>query len=81
MRVERLYSEVDHDNRVAAEHPGIVAGRDIVEIARAVLYFGTIVELDMESAGDLVTDVVHVAAIGVSDWLDAFRPFPSRVEG
>src|SRR6476620_876256 len=76
-----LYPDVNHNYRLIANDPAVMTWRDVVHIAWAVLQFGAVVQLNPETSGDLVTDVVYLTTIGMRDGLDAFSPSPTWVKG
>src|SRR3954454_16069849 len=76
-----LRLELEPDEALVADDPRVVTGLDDVRVAGADLELGAVVVLDAELAGLDDADVVHLAAVGAGDGLDAFRPPPPRLEG
>ncbi len=54
-----------------ARVPSVMAGRNAINLAWLYIEFGPVVMLDMECARNNVTDVLHLAALGVDYRLDA----------
>jgi hypothetical protein len=55
--------------------------RDVIYIARPVLYLRAVIQPNPKPSGNLVTDVVHLTTIGMRDRFDAFSPSPTWVKG
>src|SRR5919198_4931915 len=73
--------ELDADERLVAEDPGIVARLDHVRIAGADVNRRTVVVDDVDLARNDVAEVRHLAAVGARHGLDALRPPPAGLEG
>ena len=72
--------EVDADARLVADHPGVVPGRRVVDVARPDLDLRPVAVLADPSAADLVPHVVEFAALGAVDGLDMGGPTPPRFQ-
>jgi hypothetical protein len=70
--------EVDHDTRLFSDHPAIVTGRSGDHIAGTKVELRAVIHLDSLMAGHNVANVGGLTAGGSGEWLDVFRPTPSR---
>src|SRR5204862_2919186 len=78
--VLRRALELHPDEGLVPEHPGVVARGDPVGVARSEIDRCPILVLDVDPAGDDVTKVLGLAAVGSDDRLDALGPAPARLE-
>ena len=67
----------DRDPRLVADHPGVVARRDLEDRVRRDVEPLAIVHDDVEDPGDGVAQMVHLAAAGSHDRGEIDRPSPS----
>src|SRR5438309_7739840 len=72
--------EVDHDRRLVADDPGVVAARQRREVSRAGHELGAVVHADAKPPAHVVLEVRGLAACGLRDGLDVVRPAPAGLE-
>lgn len=70
--------EVEEDGRLASDHPGIVAGRNVEDIVRLELGVLAIVHLDREPPRQQELQVVNLAERLVDLPQHVGRPSPAR---
>src|SRR5438477_5117335 len=68
--------ELEPDNGLVADDPGVVPRLDYVRLARPDFLLGSVVVDDMHGARLQQTDVAGLAALASDDRLDALRPSP-----
>src|SRR5436190_1936967 len=61
---------VDDQDRLVADHPGVVAARQRGDVTGAGYQLGAVVHLDRQAAADVVLEVRRLAALGARDRLD-----------
>src|ERR1700730_16754775 len=78
--VLRHPSKVDQHAALVANHPGVVTGRHIECITRAILELGTVVHFHEHASFKDIAGVCRLARWRSNDGLDVFRPTPSGFE-
>ena len=73
--------DIDNHDRLVADHPGVVAGRQQRDIAGAELVLAAVVHAHPEAAGYVILEMRRLAALGTGDVLDVRRPAPAGLEG
>ena len=68
-RVRAHGLEVDRDPGLVADHPGIVSGRDLEDVAGPNLELGPVAHLGSEPAAEGHPDVMKLARLGPGDRL------------
>src|SRR5580692_1564514 len=71
---------VDDDDRLVADHPGVVPWRKRGHLAGARVELGAVGQLDAQSPGDVVLEVRGLAQVGARDRLDVTGPAPPGLE-
>jgi hypothetical protein len=69
---------LDGDIGLVADHPGVMPGRDLVDVAAVDVHLGPVVHDDVEAPPDRERDVADLAARRPDDRLDVGRPSPAR---
>src|SRR6476469_6483533 len=72
--------ELEPDDGLVANDPGVVPRLDHVRLAGADFLLGSVVVNDMHGPGLQEPDVVGLAALAPRDRLDALRPSPARLQ-
>src|SRR5712692_1021766 len=72
---------VDDDAGFVADCPRVVSWGHDSEVSRAELHLLAVIHDDLHPARDEVAHVSGLAAVGLGNGLDMFRPLPSRLEG
>src|SRR5437763_6231141 len=76
----RLRLELEPNERVIPDHPGVVSRFDHVRLARAELGFGAVVVRDVQASRLNDSDMPRLTALGARHRLDAVRPFPAGLK-
>src|ERR1700740_1286215 len=71
--------EVDAHPRLVADHPTVVSRGGGVSGCGGECDLGAVVLTDPDPPRDRVAVVLHLAAVGAGDGLDALRPPPARL--
>src|SRR5882724_7462029 len=74
--VRRGALELDADERLVADHPGVVSSGDAVGVAGTQVGLGAVGVRDTDATGDDVAQVLGLARVGADHGLDALRPAP-----
>jgi hypothetical protein len=72
--------ELDKDRRLVASVPGVMPRSNPVDLTGQHVALGAVGVLDVQFAGNGISDVFDLAAVGAGDWLDALRPAPTGLE-
>jgi len=70
---------VDHDHRLVADNPGVMARRKHAYLARSDLELVPVRFPDPERAGDVKLEVGRLAKLRARHRLDVLRPAPARL--
>ena len=70
---------VDRLERLVADHPCVMAGRDVDDIVRAEIHLGPVVVPHMRASAHDVAGVVNPARRATHDRPHMLRPMPSRL--
>jgi hypothetical protein len=70
LRVPLQAPEVQQDARLIADDPSVVPGRHVKGLAGAELALSAVIHLQRHAALEDIPDVVNLARVGTSDWLD-----------
>jgi hypothetical protein len=79
--VTRRSLVLDSDELLLTHDPRVVTGVDVIDVARADLGFRAVIVHDVKLALEDIPDVVHLAAVGLYNRLDALGPAPPRLKG
>ena len=63
-----------------ADHPGIVARREVGNVTGTKFQLAAVVHDHMQPAGNVILQVGSLAALSVHQRFDAGGPFPARLE-
>src|SRR5437588_6557819 len=80
LRVVAAGLEVNADERLVADDPGVVARRYRDQVAAPDLRLRAVVHPERHLPGDDVDEVRDFATLGAGDRLDGLRPLPARLE-
>ena len=81
LRVVRGAPPVDDDDRLVADDPGVVPGRQRGHLPRHRVELVAVVGADPQRAGQVVLEVRRLAPVGAGDRLDVDGPAPTRLKG
>ena len=72
---------VDDDDRLVADHPGVVPGRQRRHLPGRRVELLAVGRADAQRAGHVVLEVRRLAQLGAGERLDVDRPAPARLAG
>src|SRR5580700_9012990 len=70
---------VDYHDRLVADHPGVMSGRERRNVAGTRVKLRPVCHLDPQHARSVVLKVRRLAQLGSRDRLDVHRPAPARL--